>query len=202
MVRELDSWECLALMLTRSLFFATATALVAQAPIAQDGAVALKQRWLAEVVGAAEPSLSTPIAWEAGSFTSLRHHEAWMPLVDGEGLGTALRGTGLTFAGGWAKNGWTIQGRALAFKEYETNASRLRIHEFELSRRTRNGWQFGIKQGPMDWGYGMAGGYLMGASHLPFARLFLETPKRALSVFGISLGRWQVQTFLGRLEWE
>ncbi|HEX7553818.1 MAG TPA: hypothetical protein VF378_09695 [Geothrix sp.] len=176
--------------------------LVAQTPIAQDGALALRQRWLAEVVDPDRVPQTAPVAWEAGTFMSLRRQSDWMPLIDGEGLGSALQGAGFTGAGGWSGNGWTLQGRFLAFKERETGASRVRMQEFEATKTTRSGWRFGLEEGPMAWGYGMAGGYLMGSSHLPFMRAVMETPECALSVFGVPLGRWKMETFLGRLEWE
>jgi hypothetical protein len=175
--------------------------LLAQAPIAQDGALALRHRWLAEVVDPDQVPPDPPMAWEAGTFTTSRLHAGWMPLIDGEGLGSALQGTGVALAGGWTGQGWTLQGRFLAFREQDTGASRLRLQEFEATRTTSGGWRFGLVQGPMDWGYGMAGGYLMGASHLPFLRAVAESPARDLSMFGVHLGRWQVETFLGQLEW-
>ncbi|MBI3132583.1 MAG: hypothetical protein HYZ13_14810 [Acidobacteria bacterium] len=124
-----------------------------------------------------------------------------MPLVDGEGLGSALQGAGFSVAGGWTVNGWTLQGRLLAFRERGTQASRLRLQSFEATKTTTKGWRVGLVEGPLAWGYGLAGGYLMGTSHLPFMRGVVETPEWDISLFGLPLGRWKVETFLGRLEW-
>ncbi len=175
--------------------------LAAQAPIVQDSALSLRHQWLDEIVDLNHLPAASPIVWEAGSFAALRKQPGWMPLVDGEGLGSALQGAGLSAAGGWAANGWTLQGRILAFRERDTQASRVRLQSFEATKATTGGWRFGLVEGPLAWGYGMAGGYLMGSSHLPFMRAVLETPERALSIFGMPLGRWKVETFMGRLEW-
>jgi len=193
-LREAGFRRALALMLISA-------PLVAQAPIVQDGALALRHRWLAEVVDPDQVPPDLPVAWEVGSFAAFGRHSDWMPLINGEGLGSALQGAGIAAAGGWRGNGWTLQGRFLAFKEQDTGASRLRLQEFEATRMTQGGWRFGLVQGPMDWGYGMAGGYLMGASHLPFMRAVVESPEWDLSLFRVPLGRWKVETFLGRLEW-
>jgi hypothetical protein len=188
--------------LLRSLGFLLAgLPLAAQAPVAQDGALALRHRWLAEVVDPDQVPPDPPMAWEAGTFAASRRRSDWMPLIDGEGLGSALQGVGVTMAGGWTGNGWTLQGRVLAFREQGSGASRIRLQEFEATKTTLGGWRFGLAEGPMAWGYGMAGGYLMGASDLPFLRAIAESPERELSLFGVPLGRWKVETFLGRLEW-
>ncbi len=175
--------------------------LAAQAPIAQDGALALRHRWLAEVVDPDHLPPESPIAWEAGTFMASRKETGWMPLIDGEGLGSALQGVGFSAAGGWTRDGWALQGRFLAFREQNSEASRIRLQSFEATRTTPGGWKFGLMEGPLSWGYGLAGGYLMGTSNLPFLRAVVETPERDLSLFGIPLGRWKVETFLGRLEW-
>ena len=188
--------------LSRSLaYILMGIPLVAQAPIAQDGALDLRHRWLAEIVDPDQVPPEPLVAWEVGTFVAVRRRSDWMPLIEGEGLGSALQGAGVMAGAGWTGNGWTLRGRILAFRERSTDATRIRLHELEATKTTKGGWRFGFVQGPLAWGYGMAGGYLMGASHLPFLRTVVESPERDLSLFGVPLGRWKVETFLGRLEW-
>ncbi len=175
--------------------------LAAQVPVAQDAAARLDRLWLAEIRDLDRLPPPDPIVWEAGTFVAVRKQPGWMPLLQGEGLGSALEGAGFSATGGWRGNGWTLRGTVLGFRERSSQASRLRLQTFEATRLTQGGWRFGLEEGPLAWGYGLAGGYLMGGSHLPFLRAVVETPERELSLFGVPLGRWKAETFLGRLEW-
>jgi hypothetical protein len=176
----------------------------AQAPLASDATEALHQRWLADVLSrtkVAIPQDGSQIS--VGLLSISRDHPApWMPLIHGDGLGTVTLGQGLAVEGKWIQSGWEVSALITALKDFEGSTTRGRLLEFSLVKQTETGWRWGLEKKPFQWGYGIFGGYQIGDSHDPVPCLILESPYRELSLFGVPLGSWGFDTFLGQLEWD
>ncbi len=125
-----------------------------------------------------------------------------MPLIQGEGLGTVTLGSGLMVRGEWIRNGWEIAGTLTALRNEEDHSMRARLQAFSLVKHSQSGWRWGLEKSPIQWGYGLFGGFLMGDSHDPVPRLVLESPLADIRIFGVPLGAWGFDTFLGQLEWD
>jgi hypothetical protein len=173
----------------------------AQAPILQDGADAVRQAWLAWAVG---PPSSKPTADETSLEVGLGgaggRGPGYSPILGGEGFGTAVRGGGAAVQGRWRHGGWTLEGTLLAWDQ--TGRSQASLQRGGISYRSERGWRFALEQQPIQWGFGLTGGYLLGTSARPFPRFSLETPWKDLHLFRVPLGQWKVETFMGRLEWD
>ncbi|HEY3399925.1 MAG TPA: hypothetical protein VGK03_04775 [Geothrix sp.] len=125
----------------------------------------------------------------------------WMPLIHGVGQGSTTLGQGLILGGSWVRDGWEVSAEGTALRDFDDRMTRGRLLEFSLVKRTQGGWRWGMEKKPIQWGYGLFGGYLIGDSNDPVPRLLLESPSTDLSLFGVPLGTWGFDTFLGRLEW-
>ncbi|WP_285571207.1 hypothetical protein [Geothrix limicola] len=175
--------------------------LAAQAPLLQDEANRLRQtfnHWGEGGIDTPAPSPAQGI-FEAAAVSITPGGAARTPLLDGSGLGTALRGTGLAWRLGWSNERWTVEGTFLAIHGGGDQVDRLRLHTGRLAYRTEGGWKVSFERMPFQWGYGITGGYLYGTSAQPFPRAVLETPMADLSLFSVPLGRWGFEAFLGKL---
>ncbi len=123
-----------------------------------------------------------------------------MPLLGGEGFGTAVRGGGAAIQGFLTSGGWSVEGTFLAMEQ--RGRSQASLQRGGISFKTDGNWRFFLEQQPFQWGYGLTGGYLLGTSYRPFPRLGAETPWKEMSIFHVPLGRWKAEAFLGRLEWD
>ncbi|WP_243286412.1 capsule assembly Wzi family protein [Geothrix terrae] len=125
-----------------------------------------------------------------------------MPLIHGVGQGSVTSGHGLMAGGTWSRDGWEISALGTALRDVDDHLTRGRLLEFSLVKHTQGGWRWGLEKQPFQWGYGLFGGYLVGDAHDPVPRLVLESPSVDLHLFGVPLGSWGFETFLGRLEWD
>lgn len=177
--------------------------LQAQAPLASDATRALQDAWLAEAVSRPSQAPGPDGATLSAGLLSVSwgEEDVWMPLVHGAGLGTVTLGNGLVASGQWTRRGWELSATWTALRNREDGSVRGRLNEFSLVRRTPGGWRWGVEKKPFQWGYGLFGGYLIGDAHDPVPRLVLESPLKALHLFGVPLGSWGFDTFLGQLEW-
>lgn len=195
------------IVLTFSLFLGTGW-LSAQAPLLTDEAEALRR---AEILWAIPPDMGFTTdpqeksqglfnLVQAGAFvadSSTPHLR--VPLAQGLGLGTALEGGGLMFhiASRW---GWIqTEARVLALRDPQGGTSG-RLHTGSIALVSPGGWRMALEQTPLKWGYGPLGGHLFGTSSQPFPRASVHTPVVEPRFMGISFGRWQAETFTGRLE--
>jgi hypothetical protein len=165
--------------------------------------MALHERWLAETLSRIGPETPKDGAeLSAGLLSVSRNHPSpWMPLIHGDGLGTATLGQGLVVAGKWAKSGWELSAMGTGLRDFDDRTTRGQLLEFSFTKRTETGWRWGLEKKPLQWGYGLFGGYLVGDSNNPVPRLVLECPPRDIRFLGIPLGSWGFETFLGQLEW-
>jgi hypothetical protein len=176
----------------------------AQTPLVGDASDALHDRWLAGAVSRPAPPAPRDGAELSAGLLSISRDAAspWMPLIHGTGLGTATLGQGLMVHGSWVRNGWEVSADLTGLRDTENGFTRGRLFQFSLVKRTARGWRWGIEKKPIHWGYGLFGGYLMGDSSDPVPRLVLESPSADLHLFGVPLGAWRFETFLGQLEWD
>lgn len=123
-------------------------------------------------------------------------------MLGGEGLGTSTQGAGALISFYLPAGGWEISGTFAGQKGLHQDRDALVLMEGGLTYRTERGWRFGLTQAPFTWGPGQTGGYLMGTSARPFPRIFVESRPFDLSLWGVPLGRWRAETFIGRLEWQ
>lgn len=175
--------------------------LQAQAPLLQDAATDLRKASLAWAVapvssGGPEDGFHVEVGLGGADGGGASH----APLLGGEGFGTAVRGWGAIVQGDLDRGPWHVDLTLLAFDQ--EGRSRAAIQRGSIAYRTSGGWQFALAQEPLQWGFGLTGGYLLGSSSRPFPRLSAHSPWRDLHAFHVPLGRWSFETFLGRLEWD
>ncbi|HJW09668.1 MAG TPA: capsule assembly Wzi family protein [Holophagaceae bacterium] len=125
------------------------------------------------------------------------------PFVDSLGLGNGIVGGGIHLEGGFRAGHWDVAAELIGYREPGDTPGggeqRLAIYRSHILHRSRLGWVAGLEQEPLNWGYGLNGGYVLGEASRPFPRFRFETPRRELSILGTSLGAWKGQFFLGRL---
>lgn len=119
--------------------------------------------------------------------------------VNSLGLGNSIQGAGITLSAGHRAKNWSIAGQFLAGCNQNANSFG-KFYRGHAIYQTQNGWNLGLEKEPLVWGYGLNGGYLLGEAAQPFPRMRIETPCKSLSVFGVPLGNWSAQTFMGQLE--
>ena len=173
------------------VFFAVPFAL-AQAPLIQDAATALRQARLDWTLGQAPQVPSSLPSLEVG-WGGADSEGGYAPLIDGEGLGHGTQGWGVGLQGRYVHGGWSCSVTMLALREHGHTEGVLQ--RAALAYQTDSGWRFALEQMPAAWGSGLNGGDLLGAAARPFPRLSLTTPEASLP-----LGRWRVEAFLRRLE--
>lgn len=137
--------------------------------------------------------------WGAGIWAAARQGPP-APLVQSLGMGNSLTGGGVLVEAGTRAGRWDLAAELLGVREPDGSAH-LALGRGHVRWTSRSGWRAGFEQEPLVWGYGLQGGYLLGESARPFPRFRLESPYRDLSVLGVPLGAWGLQTFLGRLEY-
>lgn len=175
----------------------------AQTPLVGDAAEALHEQWLADAISRVGPAYPQDGSSLSAGLLSVSHDSAspWMPLIHGTGLGTVTLGQGLMVQGSWIHDGWEFSAEGTGLRDFDNKITRGRLLEFSLVKHTRSGWRWGLEKKPFQWGYGLFGGYQMGDSNDPVPRLVLESPIAERHFFGIPLGAWGFETFLGQLEW-
>ncbi len=166
--------------------------LLAQAPLLQDGATALRQAqrdWILSQAPQTPSSLpSLEVGWGGAGSDGSR-----TPIIGGEGLGTGTQGWGLSLQGRVARDGWSFGATVLALNEQGRTLGLLQ--RGAIAFQTTSGWRVALEQAPFDWGSGQLGGDLLGDAARPFARLSLGTPEATLP-----LGRWRAEICIGRLD--
>jgi hypothetical protein len=177
-----------------SIALAAGVAASAQAPLLQDGATALRQARLDFALGQAPlPPLSVPFL-EAG-WGGADAGGIYTPLINGEGSGHGTEGWGLGLQGRYGQGGWSISATALALRDHGRTIGILQ--RAAVAYQTEAGWRMALEQTPFAWGSGLNGGNLLGDAARSFPHLTLATPEVPLP-----LGRWRLEAFAGRLEWD
>jgi len=165
---------------------------LAQAPMLEDGATALRQAKLDWTLGQTPLGPSSMPSFEVG-WGGASSEGAYAPLVGGEGLGTGTQAWGLGLQGRITRGGWSFSATALALRDHGHTLGVLQ--RAALAYQTESGWRMALEQVPFAWGAGLNGGDLMGDASRSFPRLSLATPETTLP-----LGRWRLQAFAGWLE--
>lgn len=143
------------------------------------------------------PAAQAP--WWGGGLWAGENHGPATPMVTALGLGSGLAGAGFHLEGGMTLGNWDVAGEVLGNRD-PAGRSYLTLFRSHVWWHGPSGWQAGYEQEPLVWGYGLNGGYLLGEAARPIPKLRVESPMRALSLWGIPLGTWGFQAFLGRLE--
>lgn len=185
------------------LLLAGGTAM-AQAPLVGDDSETLRAQWLASAVARVTPQRPLDSSGLSAGLLSISRDAAspWMPLIHGLGQGSTTLGQGVIFSGSKVLDGWEVSATGTALRDFDSRMTQARLLEFALVKHTEGGWRWGLEKKPFQWGYGLFGGYLIGDSSDPVPRLMLESPSTNLSLFGVPLGAWGFDTFLGQLEWD
>ncbi len=186
------------------LALALCTMARAQAPLVADEAESLHVQWLASAVARLDHQrLPDTTSLSVGLLSISRDSASpWMPLIHGLGLGSTTLGQGVVLSGRKVLDGWEVSATGTALRDFDSPMTRARLLEFSLIKHTEGGWRWGVEKKPFQWGYGLFGGYLIGDSSDPVPRLVLESPMADMSLFGVPLGTWGFDTFLGQLEWD
>lgn len=165
---------------------------LAQAPLVQDGAAALRQARLDWTLGQSPLGPSSMPSFEVG-WGGADSEGPYAPLVGGEGLGHGVQGLGLGLQGRYVREGWSFSTTLLVFRDQGRTLGILQ--RAALAYQSESGWRAALEQTPLAWGSGLNGGELLGESSRSFPRLSLST-----SEVELPLGRWHGETFMGRLE--
>ncbi|WP_243317494.1 capsule assembly Wzi family protein [Geothrix paludis] len=138
-------------------------------------------------------------AWYGGGVWAGDKHSAPATFVDSLGLGNALTGQGTHLEAGWSGARWDLAGQINAWRDAE-GQSRIIVQRFHIAYASAGGWRTALEQEPLVWGYGLNGGYVLGEAARPFPRFRVESPFTDIRVFGVPLGTWKGQIFLGQVE--
>lgn len=168
--------------------------LVAAGPLAAQVPEGWNQR---QPLGADRPGATGPW-WGAGLWAGESHGPA-TPMVGAMGLGSGLSGAGFHLEAGRALGSWDLAAEVLGNRDPQGRAY-LTLYRGHAWWRGSSGWQAGFEQEPLTWGYGLNGGYLLSEAGRPVPKVRVESPMRPLGLWGIPLGTWGVQAFMGRLE--
>jgi len=136
--------------------------------------------------------------WYGGGIWAGDKHGVPATFVDSLGLGNALTGQGTHLEAGWRDPVWDLAGQINAWHDTE-GQTRIIIQRFHFAYTSAGGWRTALEQEPLVWGYGLNGGYVLGEAARPFPRLRVESPFKDLSVFGVPLGTWKGEFFLGQV---
>lgn len=136
--------------------------------------------------------------WGAGIWAA-DGSQGGMPLIAGLGFGSSIRGGGVSLSGGYRGERWDLAAEGLAWHDPD-GRTRTSLDRFHLWRRSPGGWLVGLEREPLVWGYGLNGGYLLGTASQPVPKARIQSPFRDLHVFGVPLGTWRGELFLGQMD--
>lgn len=138
-------------------------------------------------------------AWYGAGVWAGDKHGVPATFVDSLGLGNALTGQGTHLEAGWHGRQLDVAGQINAWRD-ANGQSRLILQRFHLAYTSTGGWRTALEQEPLVWGYGLNGGYVLGEAARPFPRFRVESPFKDIRIFGVPLGTWKGQIFLGQVE--
>lgn len=122
-----------------------------------------------------------------------------MPLIASLGFGNAIQGGGISLSAGYKSLHWNVAGEGIAWRDFD-GRNRVSLDRFHVWHLSEGGWLAGLEREPLAWGYGLNGGYLLGAASQPVPKLRMRSPFKALSAFGVPLGTWRGEMFLGQMD--
>lgn len=123
-----------------------------------------------------------------------------LPVAWGQGFGTSIRGQGMALAHSFARgDGWATVSYRVG-RDSETGTLQAQVLTWGLTWHPPQGWRLALEQEPLVWGQGLQGGYLLGEGAMPFPKVRVRSPWWELGLFGIPLGTWRGEFFLGQLE--
>ena len=146
-------------------------------------------------LGSDLPSVAT---WYGAGLWAADKHGPPATLIDSLGLGNAVTGHGVSVEAGVNDGPWSFALKGLANADTK-DTPRFLLYRGHATYRSAGGWFAGLEEEPLVWGYGLTGGYLLGEADRPVPKFRVASPTVQRSLFGVPLGRWGVQWFLGRL---
>lgn len=132
--------------------------------------------------------------------TTLGEGDRPIPIAWGQGLGTAIRGQGMAFEHIFTRGNAAASVSYRLGRDSVTGTHAAELLTWSLAWRPKDAWLLALEQEPLVWGQGLQGGYLLGAGAAPFPKARVRTPWWNLRLFGIPLGTWRGEGFVGRLE--
>lgn len=137
--------------------------------------------------------------WFGAGCWAAEQHGAPATQVQSLGYGNALTGAGFMLEAGTKTSSWDLAAQVLLYRDPD-QASRASIQQGHALYHSEGGWVAGVEKEPLVWGYGLNGGYLLGEASRPVPKVRVQSPYRDFSLFGVPLGTWSGQCFLGKLE--
>jgi len=148
-----------------------------------------------------EPSL--PQGWSHGwtlFATTLGRGDRALPMAWGQGFGTSVRGQGLAFSHAYVRGAGSMSVSYRVGRDSETGTLQAQVLTWSLAWKPKDSWLLALEQEPLLWGQGLQGGYLLGDSAQPFPKARVRSPWWEVGLFGVPLGTWRGELFVGRLE--
>ena len=142
--------------------------------------------------------LAPEASWYGAGLWAADQHGPPATLIDSLGMGNAVTGHGVSVEAGVNSGPWSFALKGLANSDPKGEA-RFLLYRGHATYRSARGWLAGFEEEPLVWGFGLNGGYLLGEAARPIPKFRLESPTAQRSLFGVPLGQWGVQWFLGRL---
>src|SRR5512133_939334 len=136
--------------------------------------------------------------WIDAGLWSADRHGAPAPFIDTLGLGNGVTGNGVNASAGWSGGPWSFAVRLTAYRD-ALGFTRQDVDRGHFTYRTGGGGEISLEREPLLWGFGLNGGYVLGEASRPIPKVRLATPRRHLSLFGVPLGAWKGETFMGQL---
>ncbi len=140
-----------------------------------------------------------PGVWFGGGVWSADRHGPAAPFIESLGLGNGTVGNGVNAEMGWKGIHWDVAMRLTGYRDASGGDHAL-VSRGHLTYRSAGGWTTSLEREPLVWGYGLNGGYLLGEASRPIPKLRVATPMAPLSAWGVPLGAWKAQVFLGQVD--
>ncbi len=151
---------------------------------------------------AARPPLGSDLPqgfWLGAGIWSADRHGPPAPFIESLGLGNGTSGNGVNAELGWKGQRWDVALRLTGYRD-ETGQDQALVSRWHLTYLSPGGWTTSFEREPLVWGYGLNGGYLLGEASRPVPKLRVSTPMTPLRIWGIPLGAWKGQVFLGQVD--
>lgn len=140
-----------------------------------------------------------PGAWLGGGVWSADRHGPAAPFIESLGLGNGTSGNGVDAEVGWKGRRWDMALRLTGYRDASGRDHAL-VSRGHMTYRSPGGWTTSLEREPLVWGFGLNGGYLLGEATRPIPKLRIATPKAPIGMWGVPLGAWKGEVFLGQID--
>lgn len=136
--------------------------------------------------------------WMGVGFWAADRSGGMAPLVASLGLGNAVTGSGCYMDGGWSSTHGSMALRLNAYDDLD-GRRHVVLDRGHITWSGADGACISLEREPLVWGFGLNGGYVLGAAAAPVPKLRVSSGLTPREVFGIPLGTWQAEGFVGRM---